>query len=240
MERWHKIAISIIAALAITVGYIRMVAPEVLGIPYPPGAPRPSLSERIKLLFGNRPDHAVERTLPNGSKVKVDATGKARGPLSISLCSLIINELEERLGISPDKIEDKSSEDVKKLVGDTFSPLLNVITSAHKLLNRYFWPEDIEKRISLNQLKKEITELEKEWRNAAAGIEEFKDISAVKAFIEDGNKAFIEVRKSSIINRKPLVTAHNIFHDLESIWSGTEPPPYGVTETEKILAEGSK
>jgi len=90
-------------------------------------------------------------------------------------------------------------------------------------LNRYFWPEDIEKRISLNQLKKEIAELEKEWRNAAAGIEEFKDITAVKAFIEDGNKAFVEVRKLSIINRKPLVTAHNIFHDLENIWSGTDP-----------------
>ncbi|MBE3572170.1 MAG: hypothetical protein IMW95_04385, partial [Moorella humiferrea] len=74
-------------------------------------------------------------------------------------------------------------------------------------------PEDESKTISLNQLKKEISELGKEWESAVAGIKEFKDIPAVEAFIEDGNKAFVEVRKSSIINRKPLVTAHNIFHD---------------------------
>ncbi|WP_054937967.1 hypothetical protein [Moorella stamsii] len=67
-------------------------------------------------------------------------------------------------------------------------------------------PEDESKTISLNRLKKEIS----------------------------------EVRKSSIINRKPLVTAHNIFHDLENIWSGNDSPSYGVTETEKILAEGTK
>ncbi|BCV22571.1 hypothetical protein [Moorella sp. Hama-1] len=240
MKGWQKITITVIAVLGVTVAAIRVVAPEVLGIPYPPGVPKSSFSERIKLLFGNKSEHPVQRTLPDGSTVKVDANGKARGPLTISLVSLIINELEERLGISPDKIEDKSPEDVKKLVGDTFSPVLNVITSAHKWLNLYFWPEDESKTISLNQLKQEISELEKGWESAVAGIEEFKDIPAVEAFIEDGNKAFVEVRKSSIINRKPLVTAHNIFHDLESICSGTDPSPYGVTETEKILAEGTK
>lgn len=157
----------------------------------------------------------------------------------MSLESLILNELEERLGISPDEIENKPPEERERLVRELkvtlskFSPI--TISSAHNLLNLYFWPEDESKTISLKQLKKEIAELEKEWNDALAGIEELKDIPAVKAFIGDVSKAFEEVRRSSIINHKSLVTAHNMFHDLESIWGKTDPPPYGVTETEKIL-----
>ncbi|BCV20550.1 hypothetical protein hamaS1_06190 [Moorella sp. Hama-1] len=45
VKRRHKIAITIITALAVTVGAVRLVAPDVLGIPYPPGV--------------------VERTLPD-------------------------------------------------------------------------------------------------------------------------------------------------------------------------------
>lgn len=183
-----------------------------------------------------------EKILPDGSKVIVDATGKViRGSLSISLASLLNNELEERLGLSPDKLEEKSPEEIEKLsyeFKNTLSSFSQItIASAYKLLNRYFWPEDESKIISLKQLKQEIAELEKEWESAVAEIEEFRDIPAVEAYIGDVNKAFAEVRKSSIINRKSLETAHNIFHDLENIWWGTEPPPYGVTETEKILAD---
>jgi len=49
LKRWHKIVIPVVAVLAITVGYIRIAAPEVLGIGYPPGVSKPSLNERIKL-----------------------------------------------------------------------------------------------------------------------------------------------------------------------------------------------
>ncbi|MDH7576870.1 MAG: hypothetical protein QHH75_03395 [Bacillota bacterium] len=117
---------------------------------------------------------------------RVDADGNLRGPLPISLESLIINELEERLGISPDKVEDKSPEDFEKLGHELKSTLTSfsqiTIVSAHKLLNRYFWPEDESEKISLNQLKEEIAELEKEWENAVAEMEEFKDIPAVEAY----------------------------------------------------------
>lgn len=110
--------------------------------------------------------------------------------------------------------------------------------SAHKLLNRYFWPESEIQEISLKQLKQEIAELEEEWKSALAVIEVFKDIPAIEAYINDVNRAFEEVEKSSMIYRKSLETAHNIFHDLESIWWKTDPPQYGVTSTEEVLRDG--
>lgn len=56
MKRWHKIAISVIAVLAITMGCFRLAAPQVFGIGYPHNTPKPSLSYRITWLLGKMRD----------------------------------------------------------------------------------------------------------------------------------------------------------------------------------------
>ena len=183
-----------------------------------------------------------EKILPDGSKVIIDSVGNViRSSLPTSFASLIDSEVAKRLGVTPADIENKPPEEVEKLSREFKNTLSafsqTTISSAHKLLNCYFWPESEIQKISLKQLKQEIAELKKEWKSALAVIEEFKDIPAVEAYINDVNRAFEEVEKSSIFNRKSLETAHNIFHDLESIWWKTDPPEYGVTETEKILAD---
>jgi len=145
-----------------------------------------------------------------------------RSYLSTSLASLIDNEIAKRLGITPPEVESKSQEEVEKLSLE-FKNILSgfsqtTISSAHELLNRYFWPESEIQEIALRQLKQEIAKLEKEWEKDLEVIEEYKDMSAVEAYINDVNKAFKEAEKSSIINHKSLQTAHKIFHDLDSIW----------------------
>lgn len=62
----------------------------------------------------------------------------------------------------------------------------------------------------------------------------------MEAFLENMDKAFSEVKEASNLNKKPLITAHNIFPDLENIWWEIEAPPHGVTATEEVLKEGTK
>jgi hypothetical protein len=205
LKRWEKIAIALTVIIVAPVLFIRITAPEVFGIPSTP---------------------------------VID-----RDPISISMTSLIYQELEERLNISPQRLEDKSPEEIEKINEEldnlkytlsSFSQ--STIVSAHKLLNRFFWPENETKIIPFKQLKQEFADLEIEWQNSLTEIDKFKDIPAVEAYIVDVNKAFAEGRKASAINRKPLVVAYTIFRDLESIWAGgANPPPYGVTSTERAL-----
>ena len=207
LKRWEKIAIAVTVIIVVPVLLIRITAPEVFGIP-----PTPVID---------------------------------RSPISISMTSLIYQELEERLNISPERLEEKSPEEIEKINEElenvkytlaSFSQ--STIVSAHKLFNRFFWPKDETMIIPLKQLKQEFTDLEIEWQGSITEIEKFRDIPAVEAYIVDVNKAFAEVRKASAINRKPLVVAFTIFRDLESIWAGgANPPPYGVTFTEKALRE---
>ncbi|NLC68148.1 MAG: hypothetical protein GX754_05045 [Clostridiaceae bacterium] len=182
-----------------------------------------------------------EEILPDGRKVIIDSAGNViRSSLSTSFASLINDEIAKRLGVTPADTENKPPKEVEKLsveFKDTLSAFSQTtISSAHKLLNRYFWPESENQRISLKQLKQDIAKLRKEWENDLIVIGEYKDVPAVEAYINDVNKAFEEVEKSSVINRKPIETAHDIFHDLESIWWTTDIPQYGVTEMEKVLA----
>ncbi len=181
-----------------------------------------------------------EKILPDGSKVIIDSSGNViRSPLPVSFASFIDSQIAKRLGVTPADVENKPPEEVEKLsreFKDTLKAFSQTtVSSAHELLDRYLWPESEMHLISLMQLKQEMAELRKEWENALETVEKYKDIPVVHAYIYDVDKGFEETERSSIINRKSLIKAHNIFHDLESIWWRTDPPQYGVTETEKIL-----
>jgi len=108
VKRWEKTAIVVTAVLAVTVLYIRMAAPELLGIPFSPEGDRE--------------------------------------PLPISLGTVVYNNLEERLGLTPDEMEGKSPEEIDKLSEEVKNAISlfshNTIVAAHEWLDRYFWPKD--------------------------------------------------------------------------------------------------
>ncbi len=162
-------------------------------------------------------------------------------PLSTSFDSLIQEEIAKRMGITTAETGDKPGEVVDK-PGTEYKDTLGAfsqttISAAHEILNRFLEPETELEMISRKQLMQEIEKLEKDWRKNLEVIKKYSDIPAVEAYINDVNTAFEKVRKASVFNRKPLLEAHNIFHDLESIWTKTDPPRYGVTETGKVLAK---
>ncbi|MEW6522860.1 MAG: hypothetical protein AB1445_04670 [Bacillota bacterium] len=178
------------------------------------------------------PDHP-------GKTIVVQAEGLVRPSLSTALRPLLTAGLEMRLGICADALEGKSTGEVEELVGrlkDTVYAVSQVIASAHDQLNRYLWPDRQSRGVSLGKLKQGMAELERTWENVRFQLDELHDLPAVAALVRDVDRAFKEVSNSSLFNRKSLAIAHNIFHDLESIWLGTEPPPHGATETGSILS----
>lgn len=238
MKRWYKMAITIIAVMAITVGVIWLAAPEVFGIGYPPGVPKPPLSYRIKAVFGDRQHYTVERTLTDGSKVQVDVTGKVIDESSKQLNSLLVKSLTDvATNVNEVKTDDGNTYSIKdpqQWAEYLVSDLTIIIYSAHQLLEEY--GNDIQ------LVTDKLNGLETTWRIKILPFLKKVEQREVVAFVNDVNRGFELVTEGMKENNpQKIERARDIFVKLSELLPKMPPSKEIMMEDiESKLLEGYK